>query len=345
MLTFVLVSPAPYVLMLGVLVQLIFGLSLLASILISTFLTVSYLYTGGFRSDVNANVLEFILMFAGFALIVPFAYAKFGGLDFLQRTLPPLHLTWHGGNSFQYIIVWFFIALWTLVDPAFYQRCYAARDGATAQKGIILSTLCWLVFDFFTSTAGLYARAALPKLQQPMFAYPLLAEVTLPSVAKGMFYIGMLATIMSTLSSLTFIGASTIGNDIIGRLLSAEKSNIRSAAITLWTKIGLVITALFAVALAFWIPSVVKLWYVIGTAIIPGLLVPLIATYFRRLNIAAPFAFMAMFLGCGVSTAWLVWGQLNGGKYPFSVEPMYPGLTISLAVWGIGRLAGRRGPD
>jgi solute:Na+ symporter, SSS family len=342
-LTFVLISPAPYVLMLGVLVQLIFGLSLLASILVSTFLTVCYLYSGGFRSDVNANVLEFILMFAGFALVVPFSYAKFGGLDFLQRNLPPLHLTWHGGNSTQYIIVWFFIALWTLVDPAFYQRCYAARDGATAQKGILISTLCWFVFDFFTSTAGLYARAVLPNLQHPMFAYPLLAEVTLPSVAKGMFYIGMLATIMSSLSSLTFIGASTIGNDIVGRLMSFGDRDLRSDAITLWTKIGLVITGVFAVALAYWIPSVVKLWYVIGTAIIPGLLVPLISTYFKRLNITAPFAFTAMMLGWGLSTAWLVFGQLNGGKYPLSIEPMYPGLTASCAVWCIGKLADRAG--
>jgi solute:Na+ symporter, SSS family len=342
MLTFVLVSPAPYVLMLGILVQLVFGTSLVASILLSTFLTVCYLYAGGFRSDVNTNIAEFILMFAGFAIIIPFAYAKFGGFDFLQSNLPPLHLTWHGGNSLQFIFVWFFIALWTLVDPAFHQRCYAAKDGATAQKGILLSTLCWFVFDFFTSTAGLYARAAMPHLQQPLLAYPMLAEITLPSVAKGMFYIGMLATIMSTLSSLTFIGAVTIGNDIIGRLLVHEEKDIRSAAITLWTKFGLVISAGFAVVLALWIPSVVKLWYVIGTAIIPGLLVPLIASYFERLKIPAAFAFAAMLLGWSVSTVWLLWGQMNGGNYFFSIEPMYPGLCVSLAVWGVGKLYGSR---
>jgi SSS family solute:Na+ symporter len=342
LLTFVLVSPAPYVLMLGILVQLVFGINLTASILLSTFLTICYLYAGGFRSDVNTNIAEFILMFAGFAIIVPFAYAKFGGMDFLRQNLPPLHLTWHGGNSLQFIFVWFFIALWTLVDPAFHQRCYAAKDGRTAQKGILVSILFWLVFDFFTSTAGLYARAALPHLQQPVFAYPMLAEMTLPSIAKGMFTIGMLATIMSTLSSLTFIGAVTIGNDIVGRLLLHEEKEVRSAAITLWTKIGLLISAAFAVALALWIPSVVKLWYVIGTAIIPGLLVPLLASYFERLKIPTAFAFAAMFLGWSVSTLWLVWGQVHAGTYFFSIEPMYPGLCVSVAAWGAGKLFGSR---
>ena len=340
--TFVLVSPAPYVLMLGILVRLIFGTSLVTSILMSTFLTVCYLYVGGFRSDVNTNIAEFILMFAGFAIIIPFAYAKFGGVEFLKSNLPPLHLTWHGGNSLQFIFVWFFIAMWTLVDPAFHQRCYAARDGATAQKGILLSTLCWFVFDFFTSTAGLYARAAMPHLQQPLLAYPMLAEITLPSVAKGMFYIGMLATIMSTLSSLTFIGAVTIGNDIVGRLLIHEDERIRSAAITLWTKFGLFFSAGFAVVLALWIPSVVKLWYVIGTAIIPGLLVPLIASYLDNLKISAAFAFAAMLLGWSISTLWLMCGQFNGGNYFFSIEPMYPGLCVSLAVWGAGKWYGAR---
>ncbi|HTR81467.1 MAG TPA: sodium:solute symporter family protein [Bacteroidota bacterium] len=337
-LTFVLVSPAPYVLMLGVLVQLIFGVSLLAAILCSTFVTVCYIYAGGFRSDVNTNIAEFILMFVGFAIIVPFAYAKFGGLNFLQTNLPPLHLTWHGGHSLQFILVWFFIALWTLVDPAFHQRCYAAKDGATAQKGIILSTLCWFVFDFFTSTAGLYARAALPHLQQPVFAYPMLAEVTLPSVAKGIFYVGMLATIMSTLSSLTFIGAGTIGNDIIGRVLSGERREIREAAVTLWTKVGLIITAAFAVALALLIPSVVGLWYDIGTAIIPGLLIPLISSYYEKMKISPGFAFAAMLFGCGISTGWLVWGQFHGGHYLLLVEPMYPGLLVSVGIWFVAKV-------
>jgi SSS family solute:Na+ symporter len=337
-LTFVLVSPAPYVLMLGILVQLMFGLNLTLSVILSSAAALVYLYSGGFRSDVYTNAIEFILMFIGFAVIVPFSYAKFGGFDFLQHHLPPLHLTWNGGNSLQFVIVWFFIAMWTLVDPAFHQRCYAAKDGATAQRGILLSIPFWLVFDFMTSTAGLYARAALPNLQQPVFAYPMLAEITLPSIAKGLFYIGMLATIMSSLSSLTFIGGVTIGNDMIGRILSHEKPEIRAAAITVWTKIGLIITAILAIVLALGIPSVVKLWYVIGTCVIPGLLVPLMASYGPRFHIPARYAFAAMSLGWLTSTAWLLYGQFNNGVYLFDVEPMYPGLVLSLVCWGIGRL-------
>ncbi len=164
-LTFFLVSPAAYVLMLGVLAQLMFGVNLTLAIVVTTLLTVVYLYNGGFRSDVWANIFEFVLMFLGFALVVVFSYFKFGGLSYIQTHVPPLHLTWNGGHTTSYILVWFFIALWTIVDPAFHQRCYAAKDGKTARNGILISILFWFCFDFMTTTAGLYARAAQPLLR------------------------------------------------------------------------------------------------------------------------------------------------------------------------------------
>ncbi len=339
-LTFFLVTPAAYILMLGVLVQLMFGLSLTTSILLTTFLTLCYLYSGGFRSDVWVNTFEFVMMFLGFALILPFAWSKFGGFEFIRVNVPPMHLTWHGGNTWQFIAVWFFIALWTLVDPAFHQRCYAAKDGKTAQRGILVSILFWFCFDFLTSMTGLYARAALPDLKEPMFSYPMLAELTLPSVAKGLFYIGMLATIMSTLSSLSLISAITVGKDIVGRFVQAEE---KFAVVKKWTNIGLILSGVLSVVLALMVPSVVRIWYTVGTCIVPGLLVPLLASYFEKLRIPARFAFTAMLCGWGVSTVSLVYGRINSlsqaPQYLLGIEPMYPGLLVSLLVWGAGKFA------
>jgi SSS family solute:Na+ symporter len=339
-LTFFIVSPAAYVLMLGILAQLIFGVNLTLCVVITTFITVFYLYHGGFRSDVWVNVFEFLMMFIGFALIVVFSYSKFGGLEFIDSRVPPLHLTWHGGKPIEYIAVWFFIALWTLVDPAFHQRCYAAKDGATAQRGILVSILFWMIFDFMTSMAGLYARAALPPLAEPMYSYPLLAEVALPPLIKGIFYIGMLATIMSTLSSLTLISAITVGKDIVGRWKNVSDDSI---IVRQWTNIGLVLTALFSIALALIVPSVVNIWYTIGTCIIPGLLIPVLASYFEKLKIPASFAFGAMISGWLISTGSLVSGYLNMHQgqplYWFGIEPMYPGLFVALLWWGWGKLS------
>jgi SSS family solute:Na+ symporter len=341
-LTFLLMTPAPYVLMIGVLLQVVTGWSLAACVILGTTATVIYLFAGGFRADVNTDIFEFVMMFAGFAVILPFAVAKFGGWEFIAANVPPLHLSWNGGNSLQFVIVWFLIALWTLVDPSFHQRCYAAATGDVARKGIMISVGFWLLFDAMTATAGLYARAAIPHLDQPVMAYPALAELTLPPVAKGAFYVGMLATIMSTLNTLAFVSATTLGRDIIAR----ARGRLGEAGAMTNIRWGLLAMALLSIALALLIPSVIQLWYTIGTVIVPGLLVPLVTSYFEQWKAGAAYAFASMAAGVTVSTGWLVagWSNVLGSSsaYPFGVEPMIPGLAVSLVVWWAGVLALRR---
>lgn len=335
-LTFLLMTPAPYILMLAVLLQLVTGWSFILCLLLGTFASTVYLYFGGFRSDVQTDAFEFVMMFAGFSIILPYAFVTFGGWDFIVANVPPLHLTWDGGNPLQFVFVWFFIAAWTLVDPAFHQRCYAAESGEVAQKGIAISIVFWFLFDAMTATAGLYARAVLPALDQPVMAFPLLAEATLPPVAKGMFYIGMLATIMSTLNSLIFISATTLGRDIVWRWRGmADESKV-----TRYTRTGMIVTAMLSIALSILIPSVIKLWYTIGTVIIPGLLIPLVTSYFERWKVSPRYAFAVMLSGWLTSLGWLIagWRQELGATdaYPFGLEPMYPGLIVSAIVWGAG---------
>jgi len=328
-LTFVLMTPAPYVLMVGILIEVVTGWSIAASVAAGTLASVVYLFAGGFRSDVNTNVFEFFIMFVGFGVIIPFAVSKFGGPAFVAARVPPLHLAWDGGNSIQFVLVWFFIALWTLVDPSFHQRCYAARTGDVARRGILVAVIFWIVFDAMTTTAGLYARAALPAIP------------SLPPVAKGLFYAGMLAAIMSTLNSQAFISAMTLGRDIVARL----RGRMGEDATTGPVRWGILATALLSVALALAIPSVIRLWYTIGTVIIPGLLLPLVASYFDRLRPRPATAFASMALGWLVSLLWLLagWSKEMGSSdyYPLGIEPMYAGLAASALAWCAG-MPGRK---
>ncbi|HLB00127.1 MAG TPA: sodium:solute symporter family protein [Bacteroidota bacterium] len=331
-LTLVLVTPAPYMLMLGVLLQMLFGWGLLAGVLVATAVSVSYLFSGGFSADVRTDVVEFFFMFAGFAVILPYCATEYGGLGYLQGHLPPLHLSWHGGNSIQYLMVWFFIALWTFVDPAFHQRCYAARDERTARRGILVSILFWFIFDFLTASAGLYARAIIPGLEQPLMAYPMLAEAVLPPVAKGLFFAGILATIMSTLNTLAFVSGQTIGRDIYVRLTTGGRGSGDPGRSTPATRIGLAISLAVSIPVAVLMPSVIEIWYTVGTVTIPGLIIPVLSAYSRRLRLTPRYAFLSMLLGWTISTGWWVAGLLlagPGGRL-FGIEPIYPGLAASL---------------
>ena len=97
---------------------------------------------------------------------------------------------------------------------------------------------------------------------------------------------------------------------------------------------------LFSIALALLIPSVINIWYTVGTVIIPGLLIPLMASYFEQFSIGPRYAFGAMLFGWLTSLGWLIAGHVGGksGNYPLGIEPMYPGLAVSILFWGLGRI-------
>src|SRR5690625_7660727 len=84
--------------------------------------SVVYITIGAFSAVVRTDILQLALMFGGFSLLLAFAMKEFGGFGTLFASVPEGHLDITGGNSLQYILVWFFIALWTFVDPSFHQR-------------------------------------------------------------------------------------------------------------------------------------------------------------------------------------------------------------------------------
>lgn len=339
-LVFLLVTPAPYILMLGILTEVIFGWSLNISMIFCLIVSVVFLFKGGLRADVKVNILEFILMFLGFGIILPFCYFKLGGIAYLTNNLPQSHTSLTGGNSIGYLMVWFFIGMWAMVDPSFHQRCFAAKDESTAKKGVLISLIFWFIFDFMTTISGLYAYIHLNKIDNPAMSYPLLANDILPSFAKGFFFVGMIATIMSTFHSFLFISATTLGKDIICRIrnIADEKNN--------YTKFGIVITSILSILIAILIPSVVQIWYTIGSLTIPSLLIGLISSYFKKLTINRHFIFSAMIVSFLFSFASFIFGNVNKindmPSYFFNIEPMYPGLFSGLLIYTTGLIISSR---
>jgi SSS family solute:Na+ symporter len=324
-------TPAPYILMIAVLLQVIFGWSFISSLIVGTLMSSVYVFLGGFRSVVQTDKLQFVLIYTSFISIIIFLVAEYGAFTFLRQRLAPLQLTWHGGNSLQYIIVWFFLASWTFIDPGFHQRCSAAKTLGIAKKGILISIIFWFIFDFLTVSTGLYA-AALLKGINPILSYPMLADMVLPPFLKGLFLVGLLAVIMSTIDSFTLLSAITFGRDLVWRLVKSKEQRV-----SLYTRIGLVITALIAVSLCIIFPSVIKLWYTIGSLCIPPMLLPILTGYFPKYKINSKYIFRIMIVSFTVSCISLVWGQLHViedyPSYPFGLEPFFPGLLIGIMLY------------
>jgi SSS family solute:Na+ symporter len=326
---FVLVSPAPYLLMTANLISLIFGTGILISLILGLVLSIAYLLQGGFKANVFTDSFQFFVMFGGFILILFFAYRDYGGVTYLSSNLPPNHLKITGGASPTFIIVWFLIALWTFADPGFHQRCYAAKSGNVAVKGILISIIFWALFDFLTTTTGLYSRAVLPGIQQPVQSYPLLAEKVLSPGLKGIFYAALFATIMSTLNSFLFLSGTTIGRDFIFKL-NPNKNEKKLKPFTIY---GLIISGILSVALAYYIPSVIEIWYTIGSFCIPGIILPVISSYYPKFGINKKFIILEMLSASAGSILWFfIRENFLAANILNEIEPMLVGLTIAVLI-------------
>lgn len=326
---FVLVSPAPYLLMSANLISLLFGINIISALLISLFFAIAYLIKGGFRSNVYVDVFQFFVMFAGFILILIFSGIEFGGTDFISSSIPENHLKVTGGMSTTFIIVWFLIALWTFADPGFHQRCYAAKTGNIAKWGIIISIFFWALFDFLTTSTGLFAKGVVPELGNPVLAFPLFAEKVLPAGIKGIFYAALFATILSTQISFLFLSGTTIGRDFIFRITKYEnESKLKD-----YTIIGLIISGLLAALLAYLIPSVIEIWYTIGSLFIPGIILPVVSAYYPKLKVSSKFILIEMIGAFLSSTIWyFLRSEFVSKPVLNEIEPMLVGLFLAIVI-------------
>jgi len=326
-------TPAPYILMVAMLLQIIFGWSFIISLIVGTVFSTLYVFFGGFRSVVQTDKYQFILIYGGFVIVLAFLWMTVGGFSFLRQNLTPIHLSWMGENSIQYIIVWFFLASWTFIDPGFHQRCSAAKTLQTAKRGILISILFWFIFDILTITVGLYAAATLSGIN-PLLSYPLLADKFLPPFLKGLFLTGLLAVIMSTIDSFTLLSAITFGRDLVWRIKQKKDQNI-----SYLTRIGLLLTAIISVGLCIVFPSVIKLWYVIGSLFIPPMLIPVLTAYFPKYKLTLRFTFIIMIASFAVSLFSFLWGQINqtdgSPLYLLDIEPFFPGFFLSILLYVI----------
>ncbi len=284
---FVLIStiPASYLLMLSYLIQLLFGFSSIYSLFLVAILSLFFVYKGGFLTDINLNVFQFILMFAGFICLLYFAYTKIGDFDYLISNLPDSHKEINFSNNLQTIIVWILISFQTFIDPSFHQRTSATKNYKIARKGIIISVIFWIIFDFLTLTTGLYSYILVQNNNLsilPLNSFPILADNILPVIFKGLFFVSLFATIMSTFESYSLISAYTLGKDILHKL--NLKFKIYKIDQIKLIKLSFIINSVFSIILAYFIPSVIDLIYNLSSLVLPSLLLPMLFTFSKKFN-------------------------------------------------------------
>ena len=333
-----LASPAPYLLGMGYIIQFMFGLELGAAILISTVFSVVYVWNGGFSAVVKTDFVQFGLMFIGFFSLFYFLWFELENPVQMVKGLPESFTNPLGGNSFQYVLAWFFIASWTFIDPGFFQRCAAAKTPKAARSGILISILFWSVFDFLTITCALYA-VGIVTTEKASLTFPLIALKVLPIGFFGLFMTGIIATVMSTIDSLSLLSAVSFGRDILWRIQGDNKGTNTIPYI----RKGLIIISFLSLLVASLLPSIVEIFYAIGSVLIPGLILPFLNTlrkYPIQMNEMAAIRWISVPIL--ISMSWYIASSIKGMAF-MGIEPFYPGIFSSIYYFIFNRIRRKSG--
>lgn len=290
---FIDIVPITFAMGLGTCVKAITGLSHTVGMCAALGFVILYSAFGRFRAVVFSDFLQCVIMYAGAFLVVAFSLKNYG-FEALVTNLPESH--WQlFPEDISLTFMWGFFALAALTDPSFYHRCFAAKSTATAQKGIIVSTIFWFIFDIFTTLGGMYARVAMPNAD-PQDAYLNYALHILPSPLGGMLLAGILATVLSAIDTYLFIGSTTLFKN----LLPMKQRNFPGLKY-----LGMVIIGGLAAFLAnFFDGSIYDIWKTLGSLSSACLLAPLIVGLFSERKIADHGFAFACILGIVCLTTW-----------------------------------------
>lgn len=275
----VITTPASYQLMMGIILAYSLQIPLLAGIAAGTVVSIAFVAGGGLRSDIYANTVQFVLMYAGMMALVFFAVRAYGSPAAMWAALPEPTTTLPGSIGWTGIAGWFLIALQTFIDPNFYVRTVAATNERVARRGLAISVAFWMLFDALQLLAGLYVVAYAPATD-PTLSYLSFGASVLPPVALGLFVASLLAVVMSALDGYALSSATMLAHDI-GPAVGRKHSPIMRY------RIALVLVASAGMIVAFLVPSIIDIIFYGGSIAVSAILLPLIlsfTTYAPRLR-------------------------------------------------------------
>lgn len=215
------VLPTAYILAIGLLIHTLFQTSVVIGSIMGVVVVVSYSLLGGVRSIILSDLVQCVVMIIAVYAVFIVSQQTFGGVSFLKNHLPPSHFEITGGHSITTLVMWGLIAMSTLADPNFYHRIFAAASDQVARRGLLISTVIWMLIDLATTAGGMYAAAAIqggyveidPHIDSTT-AYLAYALEILPNGLRGLFIAGIAASILSTIDSYLFLASSTISYDL-----------------------------------------------------------------------------------------------------------------------------------
>jgi SSS family solute:Na+ symporter len=338
---------AAQLLAMAAILEAVAGIPHLWGAVLAGLVMIAYFMAGGLLSSAWVNLVQLVVLVAGFAVALPMAVAAAGGGDGLLATSPTGEYwdVWRSGGS-----GWPYVPLLVpafILSPGLIQKAYGARDEAALRRGVGLSALALLAFAAVPPLLGIAAQALTgaggPPIDHPDLALPTLLAHHLPLHVGTLGLAAVLSAEISSADAILFMLSTSLSKDLYARFVHPGANEERLLRVA---RLAALAGGLLAVGLAVVLPSVIGSLRVFYSLLGVSLFVPILAgIHGRRPEEGAAggmrFGTREAMVAIVVGTAVLLGMRLTGSGLGVWT-PELVALLASSGAAGIVALAGRR---
>src|SRR5262245_38473016 len=306
------------------------GFSLLAGCAIGALVTVSYFTAGGLLSSAWVNLVQLIVILAGFAVAVPFAMHGAGGWQAMTAVSGPSTSLWTSTGPTSGWRLLFLLGPAFVVSPGLLQKAYGARDEGAVRRGIAWNGFALLIFAAAPAVIGLAARSL--SISRPDLALPTVLANMMPPSVGILALAAVFSAEVSSADAVLFMLATSASRDLYRGFVRRDASDAQVLRVA---RIAAIVGGACGVGVALVYGSVreaVSVFYAILTV---TLIVPVVGGLYVR--DAGPREGLASILA-GVP-ALVVTHYLTGGQGYGVLSPALAGVVASAVAFGFAHIA------
>lgn len=249
---------ASQVLASGSVISALTGLPLNVCVLIAGIVVIVYTTMGGMIADAISDVVQYIIIFFGLLIALPFIIKGAGGWAAISAKLPPMSLDFTTVGWITIIGLVFNYFCTFLSGPEMVSRFSAASDEKTAKSASWLSALMMAALAFIPTIIGLVALAMNPGLNDGKGTTALMFATTsyAPAIISGLVAAAIVAATMSSADSNLLCASTIVIKDLYMKFVNP---NLEDRKIIKYTRISNVIICLISMAIALFQISLVTL--------------------------------------------------------------------------------------
>ncbi len=305
--------------------------------LIFTIVFVVYAMLGGQYSIIRTDAIQAVILFVGIIAALAVAFHAIGGLSELKVSLPqdsfsfPVSATFGWKSLLSYLIL---IGATYVVGPDIYTRLFCAKDEKVAQKASFITAFLIFLLAFAIALIGMVALALYPEISAEQ-AFPQIIKELLPIGLNGIVLAALVAALMSSADTCVLSQSVILTEDVIKRFHPLDERKT-----VLLSRLNILLLGLIALALALALKGVISSLLFAYTVFTCGLVVPVIAGFYReKLRVTWQGALAAII---GGGTIGLL-GRIPGIDIPLKGDLGLIGFAISaILLFGVSFLTNKR---